>query len=316
MGTTEQAWAEEQLRRAIARWEKRLAEQGKTELTIRTYVRDARAFIDDLTGTGHARPAVPASRRRVPARPAKPVRAAAVSSRATRGPSVAGPIPVPRALRRAFDAWVAEGAPTQKPIPWPRDRWKARLPQHAGFFDELPERIGRETVRTFTPSAADSPDEAVRALLAVMAWGAGRTGFWQWRTSAMLSCRDDAAECVQVVAATLHDAGPLTAYRRLGGDCRLAWLGTSFGTKYLALCQRDDSRPVALIHDDVMRGWLAANGRPDLAVSRYAVKVYEGYLGQMQAWADELGTVPETVEWVIFHGEQRKNPGSQWNLGD
>ena len=158
---------------------------------------------------GHARPAVPASRRRVPARPAKPVRAPAVSSRAPRGPSVAGPIPVPRALRRSFDAWVAEGAPTQRPIPWPRDRWKANLPQRASFFDELPERIGRDTVRTFTPSAADSPDEAVRALLAVMAWGAGRTGFWQWRTRAMLSCRDDAAECVQAVAATLNDAGPI-----------------------------------------------------------------------------------------------------------
>lgn len=316
MGTTEQAWTEEQLRRAVARWEMRLAEQGKTELTIRTYVRDARAFIDDLTGTGHARPAVPVARCRVPARPAKHVRALAVSIRATRGLSVAGPIPVPRALRRSFDAWVAEGAPTQQPIPWPRDRWQTELPQHSEFFDELPELLGRDTVRRFTPSAADSPDLAVRALLAVMVWGAGRTGFWPWRTSVMLSCRGDAAECVRDVAVTLHDDGPLAAYRRLGSDCRLTWLGTSFGTKYLTFCQRDDARPVALIHDDVMRRWVAANGRPDLAVSRYAVKVYEGYLAQVQAWADELGTVPETVEWVIFRGEQRKKPGSQWNPGE
>ena len=326
------------------RWEKRLAEQGKTELTIKTYIRDASAYLDDLTGkatprgrspvgadgrkrkstaevaapTSGSRPMADARRRSVThgprAHPTMPRR-----PRANRGQRrlVAGPIPAPKALRELYRLWVHGGRRPQGAIRWPRDRWVSMLPEHESFLtDTLADCLDRASVRRIARSAAQGEEQAVHALLAVLAWGMGDVGNGPWRGYTMLTCRPDAAACLREVAATLNADGPVAAYARLKGDCRLEFLGPSFGTKYLALCQASGAEPVALIHDDLIRGWLKANGRADLAASYYSVPVYRAYLAQMQAWADDLGADPETVEYVIFQAESAAH-GNQWSrLGD
>jgi Putative 8-oxoguanine DNA glycosylase OGG-like protein len=326
----DRSWTEDQLRRAVRRWEKRLAEQGKTELTIRTYIRDANAYLDDLTGnaTLRGRSSLAAGTRNC--KPATKLAAAKSGSRSTtvsahrrsgrplgaRRP-MAGPIPTPRTLHELYRLWVDGGRKSQRAIRWPRERWVAMLPEHEPFLvDALPDCLDRASVRRISRDAARGEEQAVHALLAVLAWGMGDVGTGPWRGYTMLSCRPDAAACLREVAATLHTDGPVAAYKRLKGDCRLDFLGPSFGTKYLALAQASGASPVALIHDDLIRDWLRVNGRADLVVSYYSVPVYEAYLAQMQAWADELGTDPETVEYVIFQAESGAR-GNQWSrLGD
>ena len=121
-----------------------------------------------------------------------------------------------------------------------------------------------------------------------------------------------APEQLHAVALTVAEDGPVPAYGRLAGDCRMEYLGPAFGTKYLAFCQPPGQPVVALIHDDFVSSWLARNGRPALVSLGWSEQTYEAYLTQMHAWSAELGCDPETVEYLIFQAEAERR-ASQWS---
>jgi hypothetical protein len=111
-------------------------------------------------------------------------------------------------------AWQAKGKPAQLPIPWRRDRWIAALPEHEATLRSLPDRLGRDDVRTACRGAAVDPVSAVGGFVAVMVWGFGRVGYGPDRTHRMLAT-PDAPGRLHAVAETLASEGPPAAYRRL-----------------------------------------------------------------------------------------------------
>src|SRR5690349_2364440 len=100
---------------------------------------------------------------------------------------------VPRAVRIVVEQWIDAGQPGQPPIPWPRDRWVEDFPASAAALTRLPGRLDRATVQEVGAKAATSPEEAVNAYLAVMAWGFGDTvGYGRFRTGRILNGNADA----------------------------------------------------------------------------------------------------------------------------
>ena len=87
---------------------------------------------------------------------------------------------------------------------------------------------------------------------------------------------------------------------------------SSFGTKYLAFCQRPNQPLNALIHDELVSSWLSSHGRPDLASSSWSKRTYAAYLEQAHVWAAALDCDPEVVEYLIFQAmpAERRN---QWS---
>lgn len=242
---------------------------------------------DAVAGTGAAR-----VRSRLPVRQLESGRPNAASS--------ADAISVPADLDLLHRDWLATGRPSQQAFSWPRGHWISAFPEHRDLFARLRPRIDRKDARAVAGSAYLGRDAAVDAFLVTMAWGYGNVGYGPHRTSSILSGTPDAADRLHTVAETLAADGPVAAYARLGGDCRLHGLGPSFGTKYLAFCQPPGASPVALILDNLVLGWLVAHGRADLNSADWSVRRYESYLLQARAWADDLGCDAETVEWLIF----------------
>jgi hypothetical protein len=295
----EKCWTEADLRRAVREWRVRLESEGRTDGTIRTYVRDASAFTTFLAS----------SEDKGSQRAAKPATTARVRSRRARSRSA--PIAVPPALEKLFERWNVRGRAPQGAMLWPRERYEEMLPDHLTVLDSVPDCLDRDRLRALGARAHESADLAVVALAAIVVWGKGKGGLGPFHLHAMLTGRPDAAARIHATAMTLHADGPVAAYRRLAGDCALERLGTSFGTKFLAFCQLADQDPVALIHDDLVREWLGENGRPDLMAAYYSVSTYEAYLVQMAAWAASLGTEPEVVEYLVFEDRSRRK-GNQW----
>lgn len=295
----EKSWTEPDLRHAVRDWKVRLESEGRTDGTIRTYLRDASAFITFLATSdqaGRPRAADPATTARVRHRQPRP--------RSAR-------IPVPPALQNLFERWDVRGRPVQGAMLWPRERYEDMLPDHLSVLDSVPDCLDRDRLRALGERAHESQELAVIALAAIVVWGKGNGGLGPFHLHAMLTSRPDAAARIHATALTLHADGPIAAYRRLGGDCALERLGTSFGTKFLAFCQPAGQEPVALMHDDLVREWLGENGRPDLMASYYSVSTYEAYLVQVGAWAASLGTEAEVVEYVMFE-EMSRRKGNQW----
>jgi hypothetical protein len=295
----EKCWTEADLRRAVRDWKVRLASEGRTDGTIRTYLRDASAFITFLSSSEDmGRP--PAAELAVSAR---------VRHHQARPRSA--PIPLPPALQNLLERWEAKGRPLQGAMLWPRERYEDMLPDHRSVLDSVPDCLDRQRLRAIGARAHESEELAVIALAAIVVWGKGKGGLGPFHLHGMLTGRPDAAARIHATALTLHADGPVAAYRRLGGDCALERLGTSFGTKFLAFCQPAGQEPVALIHDDLVREWLGANGRRDLMAAYYSVSTYEAYLVQMEAWAASLGTEPGAVEFLVFE-EMSRRKGNQW----
>jgi len=160
--------------------------------------------------------------------------------------------------------------------------------------------------------AAESPAEARRAFLAVMAWGYGRVGYGPFRVRRLLDAAPDAGAELQAAASALREAGPVAAYARLGnhGVARLAGLGPAFGTKFLYFCSPPGDQP-ALILDRLMSRWLRANAGLAVNEIRWSVPTYRRYLTSMYGWADELAVASDELEMCIFC-EQAGLAGSQW----
>ena len=176
----------------------------------------------------------------------------------------------------------------------------------------LPDRLTRPVVRDACRRAAENPTEARRAFLAVMAWGYGWVGYGPFRVRRLLDAASDAGTELQAAASALREAGPVTAYARLGnhGVARLAGLGPALGTKFLYFCSPPSDQP-ALILDRLMSRWLRENVGLAVNEIRWSVPTYRRYLTSMYSWADELAVASDELEMCIF-SEQPGLTGSQW----
>lgn len=212
-------------------------------------------------------------------------------------------------LRQVMDEWRRRGKRPQPGIEWPRDRWLRELPAHRALLKRLPGVLDRVAVASVARSAVESDALAQEALVAVMAWGHGRTGYAQSRGVNILA-QPDVARRLRLVAEAVERRGALAGYERLAGDSRVAGLGPSFGTKFLYFVQAPDARPRALIHDRIMGDWLVDVAGLPLKSEPYNLRRYGDYLRQMHGWADALGCAPDEVEMCIFRAIQP--PGSQW----
>jgi hypothetical protein len=294
-------WTGEQLEAAIRRWEHKLVKDGRTPNTVATYVRDARAFVGFLTRKSGKPSATSVARGSRP-------RSAAVQ----RASVPVGQIPVPVELGRLHREWVQAGSSPQRGANWPRPRWIAAFPEHRSVLNRLPAPLDRDAVRTVARSAVDGPGRAQEAFVVSLTWGFGSVGYGPHRARKILTTTPRATESLHQVAITLAEEGPVAAYDRLSGDCRLKFFGPAFGTKYLAFCQPAGQPVVALIHDELVSSWLAKHGRPDLVSTGWSTGTYEAYLEQMHEWAANLGCGPETVEYMIFQATADER-GNQWS---
>jgi hypothetical protein len=217
------------------------------------------------------------------------------------------------ALRRLVEVWRGEGCPPQTAISWPRQQWLDRFAGHAVALTRLPDGLDRAAVALACENADASPEVAEEAFLAVMAWGYGRTGYGPYRVGRVLSQNRRAGERLREVAATLWSDGAVAAYRRLASynDCRLRFLGPAFGTKFLALCSTDASRP-ALILDGLVSAWLERNVGQHFDPVPWDASVYQRYLQQMYEWADALDVRPDDLEFLVFLAEAGARRSSQW----
>jgi hypothetical protein len=176
----------------------------------------------------------------------------------------------------------------------------------------LPDRLTRPVVWGACQRSAESPAEAKRAFLVVMAWGYGRVGYGPFRVRRLLAAAPEAGAEFQAAACELREAGPVAAYARLGdhGVARVARLGPAFGTKFLYFCSPPGGQP-ALILDRLMARWLRDNTGLALNEIRWSVPTYRQYLTSMYGWAGELAVAADELEMCIFC-EQATLAGSQW----
>ena len=142
----------------------------------------------------------------------------------------------------------------------------------------MPDCLTRTVVRGACRGAADSPAEAVRAFLIVMAWGYGRVGYGPFRVRRLFDMTPTADAQFRAAASELAAGGPVAAYALLGdkGVPRLPRLGPAFDTKFLYFCSPAGSRP-ALILDRLVAGWLRENADLSLSEARWSVRTYQRY---------------------------------------
>jgi Putative 8-oxoguanine DNA glycosylase OGG-like protein len=291
------SWTKAQFDEALAAYEIDLVAEGRTSGTVKTYVGDARRFVDWLSSQRGARRMVVRTGSHSPKR-----RSPQVDLRNFSAPA--------SALDQLVREWTADGRPRQVGIEWPRDRWVKAFPEHRPLLRDLPHLLDRDAVRRVAGRAPESASASQEAFIATMAWGFGWVGYGPYRAAVMLATPDATAR-LQRVAQTVRAGGAVAAYQRLAGDCRVRGLGPAFGTKFLAFCQAPDDRPTALIHDALVSAWLTANGRPDLVSDGWSVERYEAYLDQMHRWAETLDIEPEVVEYLMFQSVANER-GNQW----
>jgi hypothetical protein len=146
--------------------------------------------------------------------------------------------------------------------------------------------------------------------LVVMIWGQGRTGYGPWRTARIRQGTSDAPERLARVAQHLTHSGALAAYRRLGEDCRLRWLGPAFGTKYLYFCPQGPT-PAALILDRLVAQWLTRNLHRTIRSGPWSPSTYHRYLDLLGSWAAAFGVAADAIERCIFQA-QSDQTRNQW----
>ena len=233
-------------------------------------------------------------------------------TRRTDRPNASG-LPVPARLTRELESWRADGRPQQAPIPWPRDRWIRRFPEHEDLFRRLPERLHRGDVELIGDLKFSSG--ALDRFLASMAWGFGRVGYGQWRVAQMLG--DDAIAVgaqLAEVADECRTEGPLAGYRALTA-LHLKKLGPAFATKFLYFVgPTEDGR--ALILDRLVAGWISRQADVRLNPVPWSAATYEWYLDLMGSWATEVGLMPEQVEERVFCSAVAGDPTSQWSTSE
>ena len=219
---------------------------------------------------------------------------------------------VPDELLKLLDEWRGAGCPEQPGISWPRERWAVSHPSARDLFGELPIRLSRPAVRQVCATAANTPAEAERAFLAVMAWGFGRVGYGPYRTRRILDRTSQSTLTLQRAAQVAASGNAVGAYSILGdhGVASLPGLGPAFGTKYLYFCS-SAGRTGAVILDRLMARWLALHAGIRLNQVRWSSRTYGRYLSVISEWASELNVAGDVIESVIFQ-HQARLANSQW----
>lgn len=217
-------------------------------------------------------------------------------------------VPIPRALRVAFDRWCENGRPTQEPIRWRRATWEKRIaPQYLVHRDPY---ISRSDVARYA-EAATTEDGAVRAFIASMIWGYGTVGYGAYRTGKILGENPGSGGRLLEVA-NLAGSGDWEGAFTATADPGLKHLGMAFGTKYLYFCSlaAGDDKAIAPVLDSVVAQWLAVHTPLKPKMNGWDLAEYRHYVALMHGWADELSgavdRIPlraDDVEQLIFDSE-------------
>jgi hypothetical protein len=215
---------------------------------------------------------------------------------------------VPGALVALADRWRRAGGPAQSAIPWPRLAWEPVMPTHANLLAGLPDRIGREHVRSMAACAADDDERAINAFVASMVWGFGRVGYGPWRTRRILDENPGVASQLRRSAEIQAQAGAVESYRYLANEGRIRFLGPAFATKYLHFVPQAITGPPALILDAVVSRAIATMTGAALRPTIWRTATYARYLDLVVGWSDALGADPPTIEMLLFVSQA---PG-QW----
>jgi hypothetical protein len=284
---------EESLRKKLRAYERWLASTGTPDPTRRTYVNQARRFVDYAIGG--------ASRNRAKA---PTLRSSASTDRSE------FPKNPPAALRRILAQWNAAGGPEQGAVQWGKPAWLVQFPAHRAFLGSLPAELDRALLRQVCGGVPKSNVDALHGLLAVMAWGyrgLGRGRYWAGEVLADLDQKD---ERLVVCRAALRGGDPVGAYSVLAAR-PIRGLGPTFATKYLFFSQRTTNKVRALILDENVATWFAENLGVRVASGRWSSSQYARYVDRMGAWATTLGVRPDDLELAMFRGSTSKR-GNFW----
>lgn len=205
---------------------------------------------------------------------------------------------MPSAVESAVRDWATAGKPGQPAFAWPRAAWIEAFPEYAAVFEQLPDRLHRESVDQFARSQGDGAQDMVPLFLASMAWGFGRVGYGRYRVRKILDENPMIGSHLLSASRAMQEGSPLAGYQALASAHRVKHLGPVFGTKFLFFASRRSAR--ALILDDVVSGWLAEKCDVRRNATRWSTKTYSGYLADMEHWAAACNVDPQTLEMVIF----------------
>ncbi|GAA2698791.1 hypothetical protein Apa02nite_050080 [Actinoplanes palleronii] len=195
-----------------------------------------------------------------------------------------------------------------------RPTWQANLPEHHDLLAPLPDVVDRAIVAKRAAGAADSEALAVQAFVTAMVWGYGPVGYGAFRTARVLRENPQAAQTLREAAQVVRSEGGAAAFAWLAQH-RLRYLGVAFATKYLYFCNTPGSAP-ALILDRLVQRWLRQHAGCQVRLD-WQVGDYTRYLHLVGAWADELGTTPDIVEYLMFSDTLSQEPGrSPWAAPD
>ena len=216
----------------------------------------------------------------------------------------------PPSLRDLVAGWRADGSPTQPGTSWRRQQWVDGLPRHLDVLGAMPDLLDRAFLRGVGASAAVDATSAERAFIAVMAWGYAKTPYGQYRTRRALET-PRATDRLLVATRALADSGAVAAYRLFAGDCRLAFFGPAFVTKFLSFCQPPGQDPTALILDSLVAAWLRREADMEVDSARWSASTYCRYLDLMSNWAAALDCRPDELECCIFSAMSTER-GNEW----
>jgi hypothetical protein len=189
---------------------------------------------------------------------------------------------------------------------WPRERWIDALPEYERVFCNLPDTLGRGTIR-YAVSSAIAEGDVLDGFLACMAWGYGQVGYGPHRVAKILDSAGQTPRTKLSSVATAAASGrAVRAYKLMADTRRLEGLGPAFGTKFIYFVDRRGlilDRVVALKFNDV--------GSFRINATRCDALKYDRYLDAMSAWATALQVQPVELEQVMFMA-QSKALGNQW----
>jgi transcriptional regulator with XRE-family HTH domain len=187
-------------------------------------------------------------------------------------------------------------------------------------------KVSRQAVFRVAAAHSGSSDGALRLLVATYAWSAGRDPRAIYRVKNILSdsSPDQVGEKLSEATERLADSGPVTAYRYLAGDedptHAVRRLGPAIFTKLLYFAGGVEGeraagplRPLILDHrvaDAVSRLAVGEHLTVESPKSRpWPTHWYERYLELAHGWAEQLGTAPDVVEWLLWsHGQGATKP--------
>jgi hypothetical protein len=184
------------------------------------------------------------------------------------------------------------------------------LPDHHEILSDLPDELDRPFLRRVAARAAETPDAALRAFLAVMVWGYGTGPLGPFRTWRILDQAADAPERLMAAAQAVARS-PEAGYRHLAGAGRMRFLGPAYGTKYLLCAQPAGGATRALILDSFVAEGLGELAAVHINPVPWRWSTYERYLTLMHAWAADLGLDAEDLEYVVFQWVADRH-GGQW----